>query len=256
VAWIDDRIWCHPKLLKVSKPARWTLVAGIAYASGWSTKGRLEPGEQETIGSNPEIRGELVGAGLWDDAGDGAVVIHDWDEHNSKRDERREKDRERKRELRRSAGQSAGRSNGRSTLAAHVEGSEGSEGSEERQETKSRAKGIRKTSSSGQSKIATDRPESLTAQEFVGFLVDEAARFNAPLTKTSKGQAARLIANLVAAGAEEQALRTGITRMIERGRPISALTDIVREVAVAPAAEPEVDYPPLPPVAYDWVEPS
>jgi hypothetical protein len=44
--------------------------------------------------------------------------------------------------------------------------------------------------------------------------------------------------------------------IVGSGRPISALTDIVREAAVQPAAEPEVDYPLLPPVAYDWTGPQ
>ena len=130
MAWIDDRIYCHPKLMRVSKAARWTWVAGNAYSAGWQTHGRLERGEQEAIGSTPAIRRELVAAHLWHAAENGAIEINDWDEHNSKRDARREADRERKRLARSngtSAGQSAGRSTGRSTVSARVEGSEGSD---------------------------------------------------------------------------------------------------------------------------------
>jgi hypothetical protein len=96
----------------------------------------------------------------------------------------------------------------------------------------------------------------LTAQPFVVLPRRRIDPSRSPLPARSKGQAAKILAELVAAGATDEALRTGITRMIERGRPISALTDIVREVAVAPAAEPEVDYPLLPPVAYDWTGPQ
>lgn len=137
MAWVDDRLYCHTKLMKVGKPARWIYVAAITYSSGWQTHGRLEKGEQEVIGSTSKTRQELVTAGLWEDAGSGAIKIHDWDDHNDKRDERKKVDRERKRAARaaeKSAGQSAGQSQGRSqgqstapsTVAAHVEGSEGS----------------------------------------------------------------------------------------------------------------------------------
>jgi len=51
------------------------------------------------MGSTPAIRKELVNAGLWDEDGR-AIHIHDWKEHNAKRDERRAKDKERKREMR------------------------------------------------------------------------------------------------------------------------------------------------------------
>lgn len=134
MAWVDDRIYCHSKVMRVGKPARWTFVAGIAYSSAWGTKGTLEPGEQEAIGSNAKLRAELVTAGLWEEGDGGAVLIHDWDDHNDKRDARREKDRERKRNLRKSqrlsAGQSTGQSPPVSALTACVEGSEGIDGKE------------------------------------------------------------------------------------------------------------------------------
>ncbi len=113
MAWIDERIYCHPKLMKIGKPARWTYVAGIAYSSAWGTRGKLEPGEQEAIGCNAKLRAELLTAGLWDPIeGSRAVTIHDWSLHNEKRDARKEADRIRKREARASAGQSTGRSAG------------------------------------------------------------------------------------------------------------------------------------------------
>ena len=43
---------------------------------------------------------ELVASGLWDDVGHGSILIHDWDEHNGKRDARRAADRERKKQER------------------------------------------------------------------------------------------------------------------------------------------------------------
>jgi hypothetical protein len=99
MAWVDDRIYCHPKVLRVSKPARWTFVAGIAYSTGWGTKGHLEQGALEAIGCDTKTRRELVTAGLWAENGNG-VNIHDWEDYNAKRDARRAADRERKRRRR------------------------------------------------------------------------------------------------------------------------------------------------------------
>src|SRR4051794_16410568 len=103
MAWIDDRIWCHPKVVNVSDAAYRAFVNGIAYPTGFSTRGRLSGGQQRIIGSTDAIKAELVEAGLWDVEGDDGVAIHDWDEHNSKRDARREADRERKRTARAAA---------------------------------------------------------------------------------------------------------------------------------------------------------
>lgn len=96
MAWIDDRAWCHPKLSDLSDRAWRTYFSGIAYSSGMGTKGVLTVAQQQLVRSTARVRRELVEAGLWDDLGD-AVSIHDWDDHNGKRDERRAKDRERKR---------------------------------------------------------------------------------------------------------------------------------------------------------------
>jgi len=101
MAWIDDRIWCHPKTVGLSPSAAWTYVKGLAYSSGMGTRGHLDLATQKLIGGNRKVRVELVDAGLWDINGDGeSVVIHDWDEHNHARDNRRETDRERKRRWR------------------------------------------------------------------------------------------------------------------------------------------------------------
>lgn len=133
MAWIDDRIWCHSKIVPLSDAAFRVHFNAIAYSAGMGLGGRLEAAHQKLMGSTSKVRAELVDAGLWDEDGS-AISIHDWDEHNGKRDDRRKADRERKREARakerQSAGTSAGQSAGRSTGPACVEGSEGSEGSE------------------------------------------------------------------------------------------------------------------------------
>lgn len=130
MAWIDDRIWCHSKIVPLSDAAFRVHFNAIAYSAGMGLGGRLEQAHQKLMGATAKTRAELVDAGLWDADGS-AILIHDWDAHNGLRDERRRKDRERKKSSRASAGtsagQSAGQSAGRSTGTAHVEGSEGSE---------------------------------------------------------------------------------------------------------------------------------
>lgn len=137
MAWLDERIWCHPKLMQVSKPARWTFVAGVAYSAGWQKKGRLEPGEQTAIGATAKERRELVAAGLWEPVDGGAIVIHDWNDYNDRRDRERAANRERKRRQReRDLAVTDTVTNGvtetvtdgvTSTVTAHCEGSEGSD---------------------------------------------------------------------------------------------------------------------------------
>lgn len=96
MAWLDDRVWCHPKLADVSKAARWTWVAAITYSSGFQTGGKVTNGQLAQLGATTRERRELVAASLWHEI-EGGVEINDWDEHNGKRDARRKADRERKR---------------------------------------------------------------------------------------------------------------------------------------------------------------
>ncbi len=108
MAWIDDRIWCHPKFVDLSDRAHRVYVDGLAYSAGFSCRGHLSPGQQRKIGSDAKARRELIEARLWDENGDGAsVYIHDWDDHNGKRDARREADRVRKANMRASAQEGA-----------------------------------------------------------------------------------------------------------------------------------------------------
>jgi hypothetical protein len=97
VAWIDDRIWCHPKITGLTNSSYRAYVNGIAYSSGMGTQGRLDESQMKLVGAKKRDVKELIFAQLWDENADGSVTVHDWDEHNSKRDERRQADRERKR---------------------------------------------------------------------------------------------------------------------------------------------------------------
>lgn len=96
MAWVDDRIWCHPKYADVSKQARWGAVAAIAYSSGFATNGYLTNGQVTQLGVTRKERLELVTVELWHEV-DGGIEIHDWDEHNGKRDARKAADADRKR---------------------------------------------------------------------------------------------------------------------------------------------------------------
>lgn len=99
MAWIDDRIWCHPKLTDLSDRAFRVWVNSVAYAFGFYTRGKLTSAQQKMIGSTADTARELIAAGLWEKNGNG-VRIHDWDVHNAKAEERRHKARERMRRLR------------------------------------------------------------------------------------------------------------------------------------------------------------
>lgn len=99
MAWLDDRIRDHPKIVRASAPAfrHWALA--LCYCSAHGTEGRLDEAVKALSVPRNIIR-ELVALQLWDQESDG-IWVHDWQEHNSKRDEkvteRRAQDRERQR---------------------------------------------------------------------------------------------------------------------------------------------------------------
>lgn len=139
MAWIDDRIWCHPKLAGLTARAFRAYVHGLAYSSGFSTHGYLTAAQIKTIGADAASRRELVKAGLWEQ-GEHGILIHDWNEHNGRRDAKRAADRERKRRQRerdmtrdtpRDVTRDTDRDTPRDRRALTDEGSEGSDGKEE-----------------------------------------------------------------------------------------------------------------------------
>ena len=126
MAYLDDRFWCHPKLAGLSHRAFRAYVNSITYSSGMNTRGMLTSAQvalvcpQDGPQDSPRevlrtkcvesMKRELFDSLLWDELTNGSIKVHDWDDHNSKRDERKEKDRLRKREERAmSAGQSVDR---------------------------------------------------------------------------------------------------------------------------------------------------
>lgn len=100
MAWLDERVWCHPKFTDLTDRAGWTWAKSVAYACGMATGGVLTPGQQKLMGADAKVRRELVDARLWDELEDGSVTIHDWKEHNGQRDAKRKADRDRLRDKR------------------------------------------------------------------------------------------------------------------------------------------------------------
>lgn len=100
MAWLDDRLWCHPKLVPLSDKAFRVYVNGITYSSGFQLRGELKLAHQKAVGSTVPIKKELVKGLLWDELDGGVVYIHDWEEHNGRRDARRKADTQRKRSQR------------------------------------------------------------------------------------------------------------------------------------------------------------
>lgn len=169
MAWLDDRLWCHPKITNVPREARWEYTAAVTYSAGFGTGGHLTAGQLAILECTPADRKALIKVGLWDDAGDGAIRIHDWDEHNGKRDKRRADDRERKRRNRAkdhssSAGQVADTdADNRADGSALKEVKEVKEVTDEGQDHKAAA-GVQRTSSTTKSHYAeTDNPENSAA---------------------------------------------------------------------------------------------
>lgn len=99
MAWLDDRIRDHPKFLELSDGAFRTHILALCYCSQHATGGHLEA-YLKVARARKRVVNELVSAGLWDREEDG-LWIHDWQEHNEKRDasadERRRQARERQR---------------------------------------------------------------------------------------------------------------------------------------------------------------
>lgn len=95
MAWLDDRAWCHPKLVNLSDRAHRVYVNSLSYSSGMGLGGTLTGQQQKLIGATPALRRELVDARVWDER-HRDIYIHDWHVHNGKRDARKAVDRERK----------------------------------------------------------------------------------------------------------------------------------------------------------------
>ena len=85
MAWNDDRLRDHPKINRVSAHALKHWLFALCYCSQYGTAGQLDDAVR-VLRIPPKTVAELVEIGLWDDDEDG-LWVHDWQEHNEKRDE-------------------------------------------------------------------------------------------------------------------------------------------------------------------------
>ena len=99
MAWLDDRIRDHPKIIRATPQAFRFWALALCYCSAHGTEGRLAEAVR-ALSIPKRYVGELVRLRLWDSEADG-LWVHDWQEHNQKRDdaveERRKQARERQR---------------------------------------------------------------------------------------------------------------------------------------------------------------
>lgn len=86
MAWLDDRLRDHPKIVRTSNGAFRAWALALCYCSAHGTEGRLDEAVR-ALRIGPKIVEELVANALWDRDEDG-LFVHDWQEHNDKRDER------------------------------------------------------------------------------------------------------------------------------------------------------------------------
>lgn len=94
MAWIklDDQFFMHPKVIAAGRDARDLYLAGLSYAAGQLTDGRLPGGALPLIaamagvGEAPALAERLLDVGLWEET-DGGWLIHDYLEYNPSGDE-------------------------------------------------------------------------------------------------------------------------------------------------------------------------
>lgn len=87
MAWLDDRIQTHPKVIGLSDRAFRHWIGALCYSSMHGTRGNLDTAVV-VLRTTPKVKAELLDAGLWEEHDDG-LWIHDWDAHNQRRDEQR-----------------------------------------------------------------------------------------------------------------------------------------------------------------------
>jgi hypothetical protein len=84
---LEDTFAEHPKIAGLSDSAFRLHVTAICYAARFNTDGELSPSAVRVIRGQARQIGQLVDAGVWDDAGGGTYVIHDFLEYNPSREE-------------------------------------------------------------------------------------------------------------------------------------------------------------------------
>jgi hypothetical protein len=86
MAWarVDDGWWCHPKVLTLDLEARGLWVSALSW-SCQQKSATIPAVVVRMCGGDDDIAARLVGAGLWDDNGDGSYDVHDWTDYQSER---------------------------------------------------------------------------------------------------------------------------------------------------------------------------
>jgi hypothetical protein len=85
---LDDGMYTHRKLVDVSVPARWLLVASICYSNQNATGGKVSRRAAKTVGmiEDPdEAIAELLDVVLWEPDPDG-YLIHDYEQYQPSRE--------------------------------------------------------------------------------------------------------------------------------------------------------------------------
>lgn len=220
MAWLDDRLWCHPKFAGLSDHAFRVYVNALAYSSGFQLAGRLTRAQQDLCGVNDVTRDVLIMSRLWDadtTADDGSIVIHDWAEHNGKRDARRAADRLRKRRQRDRERDSPRDTGVTPPVTSGVTG---------------RGKGA---GPAHVDRVTNDIPP--VGQTLVAYYVDQARERGATnVPRRIVGQAAKLIGELVADGTPPEQIQAGIRKVLDKGLNVATLPSCVLEASLAPRA--------------------
>jgi hypothetical protein len=86
VGWVrlEDNVYDHPKLIRVSKGTRWVWVAALAYSNRHLTDGFVPKKALKLVEGSPADARHLVHNGLWEIV-DGGWLIHDYAKYQKSR---------------------------------------------------------------------------------------------------------------------------------------------------------------------------
>lgn len=85
MAWlrIDDGFYSHPKVLKLTRPERWTWMEVLCFCARYETGGEIPIAISEALPkANPAFLAKCVDLELLDRTDEPGLVIHDWKVYN------------------------------------------------------------------------------------------------------------------------------------------------------------------------------
>lgn len=229
VAWVrlDDNFAENIKIARLSNDALAVWVIGLAYCNRGLTDGYIP--RQVALGQLrlcPDIAAtvaELEHVGVWDAEGDGWRVHDFFDYQPSKAEVLQLRD------DRKAAGARGGKASGRAKDKQVLEQVLEQKPSKSQASAQAKSNPVPVPKKNKEHLRGAVAPV-LNGQVLVAHLVNEAVRLNVTLPERSKGHAASGIKALLNDGMPEPILRRAITQVLERGRPVAALTDIAREL--------------------------